>query len=139
MIVLDSDTLTFFFRNHPRVVEHMRQATDVVSITIVSRLETLQGRFASLLKAADAPELQRGQQRLDDAERDLSRIPTVLPINAAAAAEFERLLGIKGLRKIGRADLLIASICLANKATLVTRNRKHFEKVPGLQIENWID
>ncbi len=35
MIVLDSDTRTFFLRNHPRVVERMRQATEVVAITII--------------------------------------------------------------------------------------------------------
>ena len=63
----------------------------------------------------------------------------MLPVDAAAAAEFDRLLATKGLRRIGRADLLIASIALANKATLVTRNRRDFQKVPGLQIENWAD
>jgi len=139
VIILDTDTLTYFFRNHPRVVERIQRATDEVVITIISRIETIQGRFDSLLKAADGAELLRGQQRLDEAERDLGRIPRILPINAAASAEFDRLLGIKGLRRIGRADLLIAGLCLANKATLVTRNWKHFQKVPGLQMENWID
>jgi tRNA(fMet)-specific endonuclease VapC len=43
------------------------------------------------------------------------------------------------LNKVGRADLLIASIALANRATLVTRNRRHFEKVPGLMVVNWVD
>ena len=40
---------------------------------------------------------------------------------------------------MGRADLLIAAITLANRATLVTRNLKDFRQVPGLQIENWAD
>src|SRR3954463_16612208 len=112
MIVLDTDTLTFFLRNHPRVVERMQRTTDEVAITIISRIETLQGRFDSLLKAADGAELQRGQQRLEEAERDLARVPAVLPVDAAAAVEFDHLRQIKGLRRIGRADLLIASICL---------------------------
>jgi tRNA(fMet)-specific endonuclease VapC len=43
------------------------------------------------------------------------------------------------LKKIGRADLLIASIARANKAILVTRNLKDFRQVPGLQVENWAD
>jgi tRNA(fMet)-specific endonuclease VapC len=139
MKILDTDTLTHFFLNHPRVVERMQRETDEVVITVISRIETLQGRFATLLKAADSAELQRGQQRLDEAERDLARLPRILPINAAAATEFDRLLGTKGLRRIGRADLLIASITLANKATLVTRNARDFRKVPGLQTENWAD
>jgi tRNA(fMet)-specific endonuclease VapC len=139
MIVLDTDTLTLLFTGHPRVAERLLAEKDEVVITIISRIETMQGRFATLMKAADGQELQRGQQRLDQAERDLARIPRTLPINAAAAAEFDRLLGIKGLRRIDRGDLLIAAITLANKATLVTRNFKHYQKVPGLLLDNWAD
>ena len=137
MIVLDTDILTHFFRNHPRVVERMQRTTEEVAITIVSRIEILQGRFDSMMKAADGAELQRGQQRLAEAEHDLTRIPRILLIDAAAAAEFDRLLVTRGLRRIGRGDLLIASIALANGASLATRNLKDFRKVPGLQIENW--
>lgn len=139
MIVLDTDTLTFFLRNHARVVERMQSTTDEVAITIVSRIETLQGRFDSLMKAADGIALQRGQQRLDEAEQLLAKIPTVLPIDATGAAEFDRLRQNKKLRKIGRGDLLIAAITLAHRATLVTRNLKDFRQVPGLRVENWID
>jgi tRNA(fMet)-specific endonuclease VapC len=46
---------------------------------------------------------------------------------------------VSNLRKIGRADLLIASVTLANRATLVTRNTRHFKQVPGLRVENWVD
>ncbi|MGH9677814.1 MAG: type II toxin-antitoxin system VapC family toxin, partial [Candidatus Acidiferrum sp.] len=42
-------------------------------------------------------------------------------------------------RKIGRADLLIAAITLANRATLVTRNLRHFRVIGGLRVENWAD
>lgn len=38
---------------------------------------------------------------------------------------------------IGDLDLLIASTALTNKQVLLTRNKKHFERVPGLQIEGW--
>ncbi len=40
---------------------------------------------------------------------------------------------------MGRADLLIASMALARRATLVTRNVRHFPPVPGLTVENWMD
>ncbi len=35
-------------------------------------------------------------------------------------------------------DLRIASIALCYKLVLVTGNVKHFSKVPGLSIENWL-
>ena len=38
---------------------------------------------------------------------------------------------------IGPNDLLIASIALANNATLDTHNTDEFGRVPGLQMEDW--
>ena len=52
---------------------------------------------------------------------------------AEAAAEVRLQLETKGI-SIGMADFLIAGICLAHSATLLTRNRAHFERVPGLLL-----
>jgi tRNA(fMet)-specific endonuclease VapC len=38
---------------------------------------------------------------------------------------------------IGPNDLMIASIALANRVTLVTHNIAEFGRVPGLMIEDW--
>ena len=82
--------------------------------------------------------MQRGQERLAQAERDLRAFPA-LGIDAAVAAEFDRLRQLKGIKKIGRTDILIAAIALAHRAVLVTRNVKDFRQVHGLQVENWAD
>ena len=63
----------------------------------------------------------------------------IVPFDAAAAAEFDKLRQNKKLKKIGRADLLIASIALAHGATIATRNLRHFWQVPRLQVEDWTD
>jgi tRNA(fMet)-specific endonuclease VapC len=60
-------------------------------------------------------------------------------LDAAACQEFDNLRVHRSLRKIGRRDLLIARIALANQATLVTRNLRDFSLVPRLRIENWVD
>lgn len=39
---------------------------------------------------------------------------------------------------IGDADMRIASIALANDLTVVTANVRHFERVAGLRVENWL-
>lgn len=43
------------------------------------------------------------------------------------------------MKKSGRKDLLQACIALAHAATLVTRNTKDFQPIPGLKLENWAD
>jgi len=139
MKILDTDVLALFFHGHRRVVAHHHQESDEVAVTIVSRIQVLQGRFAMLLKAADGAELLRAQQWLDLTVRNLAAIPKVVSIDDRVVSEFDRLRQNKKLKKIGRADLLIAAITLANRATLVTRNLKDFRNVAGLQLENWAD
>jgi tRNA(fMet)-specific endonuclease VapC len=140
MYVLDSDILTLLFAGHPRVVSRRDSVpSSDIAITVVSYIESLQGRFQFLFKAASGEELLRAQSLLDGTARELARVETVLPIDARAAAEFDRLRQDKKLKKIGRGDLLIAAITLANRATLVSRNLKDFRQVPGLSVENWAD
>lgn len=139
MKILDTDTLTHLFQGHQRTVERFERETDEVAMTIISRIEILQGRFAMLLKAADGQQLRRAQQLLDETVEHLANIPSVIAIDDAAADEFDRLRQNKKLSKIGRADLLIAAIALAHRATLVTRNVKDFRQVPRLRVENWVD
>ncbi len=58
----------------------------------------------------------------------------VLPLDdaaARAAADVRKKLEAAG-QTIGTADYLIAGICLSRSAILLTRNRSHFERVPGL-------
>ncbi len=46
------------------------------------------------------------------------------------------------LEKVGTplplADLEIAAIALANKLVLVSGNTRHFARIPGLTVENWL-
>jgi tRNA(fMet)-specific endonuclease VapC len=39
--------------------------------------------------------------------------------------------------RIGPHDLLIAAICVANGCALVTANTREFQRVRGLQVEDW--
>ena len=60
----------------------------------------------------------------------------VLPLDhssAKCAAEIHRNLSRAGTT-IGMADSLIAGIALDRDAILITRNRKHYQRVPGLKL-----
>jgi tRNA(fMet)-specific endonuclease VapC len=138
MILLDTDIMTLWLQGQPLVSKHVLEATDLVATTVVSRIELMQGRFDFLLKASDGAQVQSAQARLDHTERQLQGL-VVVPFDAQSAAEFDRLRQIRNLKRIGRADLLIASITLAQRATLVTRNLRHFRQITALNLENWAD
>jgi tRNA(fMet)-specific endonuclease VapC len=64
----------------------------------------------------------------------------VLPLNDAALKTFGQIKA--DLRKQGQVvadfDLLIASTALAEARILVTNNTRHYARIPGIQLENWI-
>ncbi len=109
-----------------------------VAITIVTKLEILRGRIDYLLKAFSGGDLLKAQELFSRSETLLNQLPVIL-IDPDAANQFDRLQDISKFRKIGRSDLLIASIALANQAQLVTRNLRHFRQIPHLFLENWVD
>jgi tRNA(fMet)-specific endonuclease VapC len=59
----------------------------------------------------------------------------ILLFDDLAVAEFKRLKQRK--IRIGTMDLRIASIVLVHGAILITMNRRDYEKVPGLRVEDW--
>ena len=59
----------------------------------------------------------------------------VLPFPPSAISRYLELR--KRLPRLGKLDLSIAAIVLEHQATLVTRNRRDFDHVPALLIEDW--
>jgi tRNA(fMet)-specific endonuclease VapC len=139
MYLLDTDTLTHLHAGHPQVIKRLRELADPdIGATIITKIELLRGRFDFALKAATGSDLLRAHALLARTEKLLAQI-VIVPLDAAAAEQFDRLRAITALNKMGRADQLIASSVLAQHATLVTRNLRHFRQVPGLRVTNWVD
>jgi tRNA(fMet)-specific endonuclease VapC len=139
MYLLDTDTLTHLHAGNSNVLERLKSVIDIeVGITIITKVEVLRGRIDYLVKAESGASLLKAQELLFRTETLLNEL-LIIPIDRSASIEFDRLRDISKFRKIGRADLLIASITLANRATLVTRNLRHFKQIPGLKLENWVD
>jgi tRNA(fMet)-specific endonuclease VapC len=139
MYLLDTDTLTHLHAGNSNVLARLKSVIDVeVGITIITKVEVLRGRIDYLVKAESGASLLKAQELLFRTETLLSEL-LIIPIDRSASIEFDRLRDISKFRKIGRSDLLIASITLANRATLVTRNLRHFKQISGLKVENWVD
>jgi len=139
MHLLDTNVLTALYLGNPKIITALSQLDgSQVSITIITKVELLRGRIEYLLKAERGESVLRAQALLFETERRLNQI-NIIPFNADAIAQFEILVPNPSLRKSGRADLLIASIALANRATLVTRNLKDFQRIPNLRLINWFD
>ncbi len=94
-----------------------------LAIAMVSRFEVLAGARDDLQFVRMARFLRRFVQIPLDADA------------ADAAARIDAALRADGLR-LATGDTLIAGIAVSRGLSLVTRNRRHFERVPGLVIED---
>lgn len=123
LIVADSDVLIDALRGRQPGVTQVAQGLDtgLLSTTSVTLFELLSG--------------VRSEAESASIERLLGAL-SILPFDDAAsraAASLRRALAAQG-SPIGMADYMIAGICLARSAALLTRNRAHFERVPGLAL-----
>ena len=123
MIVADSDVLIDALRGHEPA--RSRIALEInggwLSTTVISAFELLSG-------ARTAAE----QGKVDALLSSLNILSLTEEAGRAAAAVHRDLAG-RG-EPIGNADCLIAGICLARDAVLLTRNRAHFERVKHLHL-----
>jgi tRNA(fMet)-specific endonuclease VapC len=139
MIVLDTDTFTHHSYGNENVRRKIEAVeADELAVAIVTRNEVLRGRAESLLKAATVDELRTASERIQQTEALLDEFH-VVHFDETAIQHFGQLKKVKALKKMGRADMLIACIALANDALLVTRNTKDYKDVPGLRLANWVD
>lgn len=65
---------------------------------------------------------------------------TILSFDFSAAKKYGEIRSFleKQGTPLAHADLQIASIALSMNMTLITGNLKHFLRVPGLAVENWL-
>jgi tRNA(fMet)-specific endonuclease VapC len=133
MWVLDSNTISYYFRGDPQVVPRL-QAMRPADLGVPAIVEyELRYGLLRLPPEAAAPRLQA----LDH----LLRPMVALPFDAACAAHAARVRAqLEALgTPIGPHDVLIAATALRHQATLVTRNVREFARVPELQLLSWHD
>ncbi len=107
---------------------------DDYGTSIVSFEEQCKG-WTDYINRTNTPETRvEGYARLRTTLRFYTKI-AVWEYDAVADAIFVAL--VKAKVRIGTKDLPIASIALANNATLLTRNTQDFARVPNLRFADW--
>lgn len=124
MIIADTDVLIDTLRGREPTASRVMAAleADALATTTISAFELWSGASSA---------------RANEAVSALLAPLELLPVTAAsarAAADIQLALSGQG-QGIGMADSLIAGICMASGASLLTRNVKHFRRVTGLVLE----
>jgi tRNA(fMet)-specific endonuclease VapC len=106
-----------------------------VAVSAITLQEQMQGFLAALARARDRQQIALVYQMLVTRLLPVwTRFP-VLPFSEPAILRFEQLRTLK--LNVGLMDLRIAAIALENGLTVVTRNLRDFNRVPGLKTEDW--
>lgn len=138
MLILDTDHLSILDRDTMDAFNLGRRLASIppeeVAVTIITYEEQMRGWFAVVAQAKTTPQQIEAYRKLRRFINQFSRI-NLIDYNAEAANAFEQLRQAKV--RVGTKDLRIAAICLANNATLLSRNLQHFQQVPGLKVEDW--
>ncbi len=135
MYLLDTDILSNLMRRSPssalvaKVAQIPPEQQFTSSVTLgelVYGAHRLRERTATLM------------QKIEDVL--LPNLP-ILSFDAAAARRYGELRAELERRGtfIGDADMRIAAIALSHGLKVVTGNERHFQRVPELGVENWLD
>ena len=134
MYLLDTDVLSNLLKRSP-------------SMSLITKLAAVpaESQFTSSITLGEV--LDGARRRGPQADDLLTQIETrllpelpVIPFDTTAARRYGEVrteLERRGT-PLGDADLRIAAIALARGLTVVTGNVRHFQRVPGLAVENWL-
>jgi tRNA(fMet)-specific endonuclease VapC len=134
LYILDTDHLSLYGRNHPIVIKRILEHYLKLTTTAINVEEQLRGRLAQVGEAKDGITQSNAYQRLVETVMLLSEF-NILQYEAKAQRIYQIL---KNERiRVGTQDLRIGAIAIANNGILLTRNRRDFEKIPSLMIQDW--
>jgi tRNA(fMet)-specific endonuclease VapC len=138
--VLDTDHWTVLQlrsgSEYERLVKHMNSVGRLNCFTtIVTFHEVMNGWLKYIASPKSQQSVVFAYTRFEALLKAFSN-SILLPYSEKAAEEFERQRGL-GCR-IGTMDLRVSAVSLSHGMTVVTRNTVDFEKVSGLELQDWI-
>ena len=134
MYLFDTDTLSALTRGR-----YSEALSDKINSVPAERRFTSSINIAEMVYGAYR-ERHRTQDLLGRINRLIIPNFAVLPFDADAAWRYGELRAYLERRgtPIGDADTRIAAVALSRNLTVITGNVRHFGRVPGLAVENWL-
>jgi len=131
MVVLDTDILVSFIRGNEEAINKINNyynSESSVMTTSMTVFELFRGAFAS----------HNSEKKVGDIELLIEDLD-ILDFDTRSSKIVGKIYN--ELKRNGKIidilDMFIASISISNNETLVTRNIKHFSRIPKLKIEKW--
>jgi len=128
--LVDTDILSYYFRQDSQIIRAVAKYLsrfDQLNISLVTYYEVIAG-----LKFKGS---QQQLRLFEDFVRD-HHVINVTRRSAIISGEIYASLRRKGI-VIGTSDTLIAGIAIEHNLSLVTNNKRHFDLIDGLKIDNW--
>ena len=132
MKILDSTLLIDLLRGDPGAVKKVAEIEDngEVATTPINIYEVVFGIYKST---------GNHEKRISEVRKLLTRMETY-PFDDKSAEEAGRMLGelVRDGVTVNALDVFIAAIAMTNGCeSVVTRNKSHFNMIPGLNVETY--
>jgi len=135
LYILDTNIWSLYRKDHSVVKQRVKACPPSdLALTVISVEEQFTGWQARLRHTRKRDILAQTYREFTETVQALAGL-TILSFTEPAMIRYEQLKAQK--LNVAKMDLRIAAITLEYGGTLVTRNRRDFQRVPGLPLEDW--
>jgi tRNA(fMet)-specific endonuclease VapC len=128
--LLDTNICIYWFKGSMGIDRRVAAVDiDDVSVSSITIAELLYGAYNSANIEKNISKVKEFEDATNVIDLDRESLEHYARIKAKLRAEGKMLDDF---------DILIAATAIVNGCVLVTNNAKHFERIDGLTIENWI-
>ena len=131
MVCLDTSFLVDLVRGSPaaeKKLQYYLDRNEPLTTTAISAAELYEGAYS----------IRGGKGDLDEVRSTLEHLE-LLELSLQVCERYGKLtngLSSRGL-PIGDLDIIIASAAIVHRQILLTKNKKHFDRILGLVAESW--
>ena len=128
MILIDTDVCIELLNGNKKVLQRRNEYDDPIGISFMSVAELYYGAEKSSNPSKNHSLVEALLLSLEIVQTDLSILKRFGMIKAPL---------VRSGTTIADADILVAATAMEKGSKLITGNMKHFQRIPGLVLENW--